>query len=167
MCIQQHKLFRVTLYGDKTTVDCCEGGTTPRTTSGSGLNPPRTVDLVERVGTTDIRCRCLHPITSNEISVWVFKSIPTSDAQRRTQHRRTRYTQQNRLSHRATPLQSRTLKQNNNYKWAITSTLKIKSHILTDPVRQIGLVSSLPSPNNRNNKCSLPHIQEWKCGALH
>ena len=32
-------------------------------------------------------------------------------------------------------------------------------------VQQIGLASSLPSPNNRNNKCFLPPTQEWKCGA--
>ena len=66
MCIQQHKLIQVTLYGVKPTVDCCEGGTTPRTTSGSGLNPPRTGNLAEQVGTTDIRCRRLHPITPNK-----------------------------------------------------------------------------------------------------
>ena len=47
-------------------VDCCEGGTTPRTTSGFGSNPPRTGNLAEQVGTTDIRCRCLHPITPNK-----------------------------------------------------------------------------------------------------
>ena len=66
MCIHQHKLIRVDLHGDKTTVDCWEGGATPRITSGFGSNPPRTVHFVERVGTTDIRCRCLHPITPNK-----------------------------------------------------------------------------------------------------
>ena len=47
VCIQQHKLIQVTLYGVETTVDYCEGGMTPRTTSGSGSNPPRTGNLAE------------------------------------------------------------------------------------------------------------------------
>ena len=66
VCIQQHKLIRVALYGVETTVDYCEGGTTSRTTSGSGLNPSRTGNIVDRVGAIDIRCRCLHPISPNE-----------------------------------------------------------------------------------------------------
>ena len=39
---------------------------TPRNTSGSGSNPPRTGNLAERVGAIDIRCRCLHPISPNK-----------------------------------------------------------------------------------------------------
>ena len=48
-------------------VDYCEGGTTPRTSIGTGPNPSRTGSLGERVGTIDSRCPRLHPISPNGI----------------------------------------------------------------------------------------------------
>ena len=74
MCIQQHKIIRVNLHGVKTTVDYCKGGTTPRTTIGSGSHPSRTGSLGKRVGAIDIRCPP-SPLTRNSVGSQVTPII--------------------------------------------------------------------------------------------